>query len=291
MTTALALAQPTGLVIEAGNPEFEAACLHMAEEYREATANIRAAAMMLKANCDRLYAAFKGELEAGGHCYDPFGIDFYFDGSRRYGEDQLDKIIDGMRRKAWVMLIDRIGVKKVMSVAKRAEFEKQLKDGELPEITAANVVSVILSLADGARDFAKEAAIEVFGILRPGQHRTPEDRYKTNSTFRVGKRVILEWFVSPAYGGGAYRISYSREPQLIAIDGVFHLLAGQGIPKDRRGPLIEAINSCKGGQGETEFFRFKCFKKGTLHLEFKRLDLVKELNYLGTGERVLGEGD
>ena len=38
---------------------------------------------------------------------------------------------------------------------------------------------------------------------------------------------------------------------------------------------------------------FLCSGEGTrknrnLHLEFKRLDLVKELNYLGAGERVLG---
>ena len=32
----------------------------------------------------------------------------------------------------------------------------------------------------------------------------------------------------------------------------------------------------------------KCFKNRNLHLEFKNLELVKELNLLAAGERVLG---
>ena len=34
--------------------------------------------------------------------------------------------------------------------------------------------------------------------------------------------------------------------------------------------------------------RFKCYKNRNLHLEMRRLDLVKELNGLAAGEYVLG---
>lgn len=93
--------------------------------------------------------------------------------------------------------------------------------------------------------------------------------------------------VERAYGG-KFRPTYSREQELLAIDGVFHLLDGKGIMREHRGPLVKAIVECQDGRGETELFRFKCFKNGNLHLEFKRLDLVQELNLLAVGERVLG---
>jgi hypothetical protein len=37
-----------------------------------------------------------------------------------------------------------------------------------------------------------------------------------------------------------------------------------------------------------EYPRFRCFKNGNLHREFKRLDLVKKLNGLATSEYVPG---
>jgi hypothetical protein len=94
--------------------------------------------------------------------------------------------------------------------------------------------------------------------------------------------------VTKGYGGD-FRVNYQREPQITAIDGVFHLLDGKGVMKENRGPLFQAINaSGRDGRGETAYFRFKCFKNGNLHLEFKRLDLVKQLNGLAAGEYVLG---
>jgi hypothetical protein len=55
-----------------------------------------------------------------------------------------------------------------------------------------------------------------------------------------------------------------------------------------RSPLVAAIEAAEDGHGETAYFKFKCHKNRNLHLEFKRLDLVKQLNGLATGEYVLG---
>jgi hypothetical protein len=104
--------------------------------------------------------------------------------------------------------------------------------------------------------------------------------------FRVGKRAIICYGVERAYGG-RFRVNYDRSDRLRAMDAAFHLLDGKGPMKEGRGPLIEAINA-GNVTGETDYFRFKCFKNQNLHIEFKRLDLVKELNFIAAGERVLG---
>lgn len=40
------------------------------------------------------------------------------------------------------------------------------------------------------------------------------------------------------------------------------------------------------GADETAYFRFRCFKNGNLHIEFKRLDLVARLNQVAGGARL-----
>jgi hypothetical protein len=113
---------------------------------------------------------------------------------------------------------------------------------------------------------------------------------KTNSSFRVGRKVILCNRVERTWNGQGFRVNHYREQEIKALDGVFHLLDGKGIIRDHRGPLQKAINECgAAGRGETDYFAFKCFKNGNPHLTMKRLDLVKELNGLAAGEYVLGE--
>jgi hypothetical protein len=282
MTTALAKAPlGGGLVIEAGNEEFEATCAHMAQEYAEATAEIRRLAAALDGECRRLFDAFKGEMK--DYAFNPFEITLYHEG-RRYYRCETKNILDGFKRRAWDMLFDRLGVKKVMSVAKREEFEKRLKEGELPEITAESVCDVILGMVDQARDFAEEAAREVFEFLRPWR-----GDYKTNSAFKIGKKVILSYAVERGWGEAKkFRPTHYKEPKLVALDGVFHLLDGRGVMGERLGPLVKAIKESADGKGETALFKFRCFKNGNLHLEFKRPDLVKQLNALGAGRNVLG---
>ncbi len=267
--------------------EAEASALHMATEFAECTAEMRRCMDGLRAAGLRLQAAFsKADADHLG-TFNRFDVEVKFDGHSVYrhddGRDDYADLFNAMRRNAWRMLIDHLGVKNVMSVAKRDKFESQLNNGDMPDVTAEAIIATIFGLADQAKDFATEAAREVFDFLRPQR-----EHYKTNSSFRVGRRVIMGWWVERRYDGKGFRPQYHHEKHMIALDGVFHMMDGRGMMKDRISPLIQAIKASNDGKGETDFFRFKCFKNGNLHLEFKRLDLVKQLNGLAAGEFVLG---
>ncbi|MBI9095289.1 MAG: DUF4942 domain-containing protein [Sphaerochaeta sp.] len=66
--------------------------------------------------------------------------------------------------------------------------------------------------------------------------------------------------------------------------GLAHRLApGQGLPK-RPEDAVTAINQAireYRTEAETEYFRFKWFKAGTMHIWFKGEDLLKEFNRIG----------
>ena len=271
--------------------EVEGMAVHIAREYQQATAELRRLFDGVRAAGERLQAAFaRADADHKG-TWNRFEVSIEFDNARVYryddGRDPYAEVFGKMKRRAWQMLVDHLGIKALMSVKKRADFERQLEAGELPDISEETILGVILGLAGQAKDFAAEAVGEVFEILRP-QTANWDRQYKTNDVFRVGRRVILTWMVRTRWGGG-FEVNYQREAQVNAIDGVFHLLDGKGVLKERRGPLAQAINATgKDGKGETDYFKFRCFKNGNLHLEFKNLELVKQLNQLGTGRYELG---
>jgi hypothetical protein len=264
-----------------GSPEFERTATYMAREFADATAEVARLTGEFHAQTARLDRAFGGDDEH----YSRFSVDLGYDGDRSI---DLDDMLKAMERRAWDVLVDALGIKNVMSVAKRKLFDEQLKSGELPPVNEDTIVAVLLGLTDQAKDFASEAAREVFDMLRPSSRWGK--KYATNNEFRVGRRVILTWKVEQKYNSNGYHVTYGREQEITALDGVFHMLDGKGVMRDNKGPLIKAIGETDTtGKGETEYFRFKCFKNRNLHLEFKRPDLVKELNFLAAGERVLGE--
>lgn len=253
----------------------------MARVFRESTARMFRHMDGIEEETKRIQEVFRMDET---RCAYHFGVSYSYKGNH-YGGPR-ERIADGFKREAWRIIVNRIGIRNAMGVKAREDFDRQLEKDELPEITEENIFRMIFGLVDRAKEFAAAAAKEVFEFLRP--HRS---EYKTNDVFRVGKRVILRWQVSRGYGKGRFSVSYSREKYLIAIDNLFHLIDGKRTVHDGRTPLIEAINASPDGRGETEYFRFKCFKNQNLHLEFKNLDIVKQINLIGTGEYVLGESD
>jgi len=203
---------------------------------------------------------------------------------REYTLSDVDKTINDVKIDIWRELIQKMGLRRVLSVEKAKRLDKYIQEGKLedgsplPDITEESIMSMMKSFTANINDFLEEAVVEVFGFLRP-RH----GNYKTNKKFEVGKRVILSNRVHSRYRQFGYTVNYYYDAELRALDNVFHLLDGAGSVKTYRGPLIDAIETSEYGQGETDYFKFKCFKNCNLHIEFKRLDLLNKLNKVAGG--------
>ena len=203
-----------------------------------------------------------------------------FDIKERLDVTILNTVIR-LRKGAWRRILDLLEIDKVITVKRLEEIRKNIEDGALPDIRVENIYDMVMSFAQNAPAFREELVKEVFEILRP--HPRWSKEYKTNSQDQVGKKVILTWMIENKYGGG-FRVRYGRShDELMAIDKVFHLLDGQGIPEGYEGPLIDAIQTAADGQGETAYFKFQAYQNNNIHLTFKRLDLVKLLNQVAGG--------
>lgn len=246
---------------------------HAAKEYAEAKERIAELWAEINRQTDRIDAVFPDASHN-------FKLRLSFMNSRGYDEHELDKIFIQMKRNAWRVLAGKLGIRSVMSIEDRRKFDKELEQGDLPEITEQMVLDTIFGLVGQANEFAAKACREVFDMLRQKRG------YKTNDVFRVGKRVILTYAVD---NWATPRINYNREPELTAMEGVFLLLDGKTALREGRAEIITAFNaSGKERKAATDYFAIKGFKNGNLHIEFKRLDLVKQLNGIAVGDYVLG---
>ncbi len=210
-----------------------------------------------------------------------------------YAADRIQDLqrvqINDVRRRAWRWLLANSGVELMLSNQRLEAFEENLRQHEVPDPTPEAVMELLLSL--DAQELLREMFEEAFDYLRPGKSRW--STYKTNekARWRVPEKVILSGAVENGYGGG-FRVSRWAEPRLRVVDRAFHALDGRlrDMESAYKSPLVDAIQT-GDGRGETDYFRFRCFRNGNLHLRITRDDLRQELNRIaGEGRMEIGDG-
>ena len=241
--------------------------------YQQATKSIEEAYAMLETAEKSLRAVF---LDAPGYRFSTNGRN-----CTEVGKKASDEINAKLKKDAWAVIVERMELRRLLSIRRRTELDSQIEKGELPELTDENVMALLETSAANVNTYMEEAVKEVFDYLRP-----PQSRFKTNTEFELGKRVILTWQVEKGWSRGKFRVNYHRDKHLTALDNVFHMIDGKGPIKSYHGPLYDAITDSPDGTGKTDYFKFRCCINGNLHLEFLKPDLVARLNAVAGGNRL-----
>lgn len=213
-----------------------------------------------------------------------FGIEIEQLAKHVQWERDNGQLIAIMRREVWRELTNRMDICRLMTVKASGELDKKLspsnepKLSDFPEVTEENIYGWLEALTHRAPEMILEQIKEAYEFLRPSR-----SSYVTNSEYEVGRRVIKEWWIDCSYG--LVRVRYSRQAEITAVDNVFHMLDGCGLSKPPEDLLstIEAAIHKKEWKAETKYFKVKWFGKGTMHLEFKRLDLLARFNEVAAG--------
>jgi len=198
--------------------------------------------------------------------------------------DNPDDVLTELRRDIWRMLIERASIRRAMSVGAWKELTEKVDKEDPPPVTTATIQAMIDQFQADMPEMLKAAVHEVFDFLRP-----PSSRYKTNSEYEVGERVVLSHCVCRRWGR-TWDTEHHRDQQLIALENVFAMVDGKvatrtGYYADialeiKRMPTGEP---CHGG---TPYMEFRGYANGNLHLKFRRMDLVKKLNAIAGGARL-----
>lgn len=208
--------------------------------------------------------------------------------------ETISTLMLDLKQQAWNCIVEKTNVRKLMSEKRQRELDEQMKQpATLPDITEANVLAMLETTYNNLTTMAEEMIRETYDWLRPGGYTLSE--YKTNQKSEiagVGERLIKTWTIERGYNHEhPWRLRYSSTDNWTRLDNVFSLLDGKGIAKTYHGPIYDAITNCgRDGVCETEYFRFKCYHNGNLHIQFKRLDLLAEFNRVAGGARLRNNG-
>ncbi len=206
-----------------------------------------------------------------------------------HGDDfaNIERAIGRMRREAWKCIAAKLELHRVVSQSRAATMDKELDEGELPPITDENVVAFVERHQAALGVLFAEAVRETFAWIRPYE-RSAGAALRTNqknATLELGPKIILTGVVRRKNIGPGFEVTYSSSPYFNALEKVFRNLSGQGDRiRGHHSDLENAIGvSGTAGVGETEFFRFKCFRNGNLHLEFLQLEHLATFNRIAGG--------
>ncbi len=248
--------------------------------FEEARATVRATFATLVEAEKRLNAVY-GRPDS----YDRIQIDAS-GGLFRSDFEAVDECIERMTREAWAVIVDRLELRRMMSVSRWEALSKELREGDLPEITEENVEAFGRGYLDSLPTMHAEAVAEVFEWLRPrGQLEHP--KYKRNSELEVPAKIVIEYAVERAWTGAGFRLQHHRGQKFQALENVFSALDGRGqITKTHRSALEDAIAASPDGKAETPYFRVRCYKNGNAHIEFLRHDLLAKFNAIAGGRRL-----
>ena len=179
---------------------------------------------------------------------------------RDEAQDAIVRVIDV---SGWSYLLSESGLRTFMDAQAREQWGRQLAEGEVPELTAANIEATSAQLYAARGDMFERGVIQCFRRLSWD--------YKTNQPFKFGKKIIVKRLLSDGY------LNHRVTNELDDLIRVFHVLDGQPEPDHRQGAYYW-ISEVRSTEAENTYFHVRWFKNGNGHLTFKRPDLVEQMN-------------
>jgi len=190
---------------------------------------------------------------------------------------------DQLNMSAWKKILSGLNLDGIMTSGVKRSLEDNIeKAGHLP-LTKANISAVVQAIIGNAGDTMKKAVVDVFDLFtryHEFNRVANAEGWKTNKSWYCGKKVILPNWVEPDWSKNGMHINFSRAKDYEDIDKACCWLTGKrysdistieaSMQADMHGP--------KEMKGESEFFFFRYFIKGTVHLTFKSQDVLDAFN-------------
>lgn len=181
-------------------------------------------------------------------------------------KDAIAETVRSIDSGCWEYMLDALGMKNFMDATAITEFREQNKKAP-PEVTMENLAATMDHLSANRVDIFDRGVINLFSKL--------DHTFKTNPSFRLDKKIIMNSVL------GEHGFSYWRSgpDQVRDLDRIFHLLDGKPA-KDQQSDAAAAVGAVrkKPATIETDYFSFRLFKNGNLHITLKRPDLVLKVN-------------
>lgn len=219
------------------------------------------------------------------------------DNLTNYVRNDINDLLAELRITYWRRVLQLDEVRKRLTEKKRQEFEVAMTKQSDMDFTSANIRSFVMGIIGGYERTLTDAVLEIFDKFtidhwyRDSSHLYCEnihyfDGWKTNHAHKVGRKVIIpgrEYGRSFWYDTmNRWEVGYDTGKMLDDIDTVMNYFGGLEDYVSIKKALEDSFHaksrwSTQSGILST-YFKITVFKKGTIHLQFRDLDILRRFN-------------
>ncbi|MCA1025713.1 DUF4942 domain-containing protein [Cytobacillus kochii] len=209
-------------------------------------------------------------------------------------ESTLDNgYIKQIRSKYWKTLFNNNQFMGLFTTNLKRQYMQRVDELSNYDFSLYNIYSLRLELSKDMTKGVEETIISLFDEFSHKHYYEESSKnihlyngWKTNKAYKINKKVIipLNGFTDISYSWGRYRpTNYNVLDKLKDIEKVFNYLDG-GMTEDLdiEHTLIMAEHYQETRKIELKYFYVSFYKKGTCHIEFKDMELLKKFNLFGT---------
>lgn len=191
-----------------------------------------------------------------------------------------------LQKAGWKFIFEKMNLKRHATKGLKEDINKFVEQQTEIPFTMKNIYKMIEIVIGTTSQRMDKAILEAFeGITKhhaDNQYHLPG--WKTNSHFLLTKKFIVPYMVDESkkygYTSETYNIYRSSGRYDIIEDLEKALCYLTGEKWDEIKTLYAAVNNNKYGEwySNHHFFKYKAFKKGTMHFEFKNEEIWGKLN-------------
>ena len=225
----------------------------------------------------------------------------------RGAQRAYETFIDEVKARAWNIIISNMGLDKYMTSSMRDTMDKFRKAQGNFELTKENILALFQLLMANLANIMKNNVVSVYDTFTRyyKDNTSYTEGWKSNKRFRANKKIVLPNMVSAGFKPEVYgydktfSISWNGS-DLDDIDKAMCWLSGRKFEEldgadPERSTIYRTIQKYSVGDtawATSAFFLVKCFKKGTVHLQFRDDNLLDKFNIaVNEGKNELGSGD
>lgn len=229
----------------------------------------------------RLYDEIKAYNQISVHSeyHEVFKIEIDFDGKGRRG------IVRAINKNYWTKLLYSEELSRLLTSDARCQYTSRINEMADFEFNERNIAQLKMDLVKNLFENVDAAIMKVWATFTrrfsfnedsPNIHYY--DGWITNKAFKVNKKIILPLDAFNRWGG-EFEPMYTVNGELSDIEKALNFLdCGRTESADMAEKLQLAQKTGVTRNIDTKYFTVTLYKKGTCHMVFKDLNLLKKLN-------------
>lgn len=213
-------------------------------------------------------------------------INKVFEGKSGSSTYIYNSIMEEVKSKFWGDIFDKTKIGDKLTSSVRQDFYKEKEARGIMPFTRINIEDLLKTLILSSNQIFKNCIEECFDYLTKyhPENREHIEGWKTNERWLVGKKFILPNFRSQfdiKYNEKdtfTNKIEYGAKNKIDDLEKALSHICKKNYENINSIETVTSKGIYYGTWYESEYFKFKLFKKGTMHFIFKDEKLREEFN-------------